>query len=658
MSIFAAKNAMKNILLCLVTIMLLAGCRGQPAPGCEYAGGGADYLTRIGCQADFNYVKGKPLTEKFGYAQSLKIVYSIANDKIYFTNSSRYPFHFDFCVKVLNEWEDLTLFNSHNYTDNPKREYILCNLNYYSSADVYALEMMPEDDTKATVLYDLYKKIAAKTFFPDKIKMLVTSPGMQAKLAAVPALPLVMADDIYKGRSYVSLNKGGTYGYLRKVDTSAFKKYNFDKHDIALLNGLPNQLPVVAGVLTVPFQTPLCHISLLCRNRGTPNATFRGAWTDSRIQQLENKLIYYEVNADTFIVRSASEKDAIAFWSKTETRAPIRLMMDTSYHSLISLQDIGFKDVQLVGGKAANFAELLKVRVDKKPIPLPEGSFAIPFYYYNRHLNESGVNAMIDSLLNNTTLLNDIPARDKYLKQIRETIKAAPLNKNLLEEVIGRMKANGTAYMNYRFRSSTNAEDVKGFNGAGLYESKTGSLNDADKPVEKAIKAVWASLWDERAFAERQFFNIDQHNVAMGILVHRAFGEELSNGVAVTKHLYRDDYPAYTINVQVGETSVVTPPDGVSCDEAIIGLGEVTGSNEVEVEYIGRSSLSPSKTVLTNEQLKLLTKYLTAIKQHYFYKVEKGIAKDIVSFWNYGMDVEFKIDKFTGNLYIKQARSL
>jgi hypothetical protein len=38
--------------------------------------------------------------------------------------------------------------------------------------------------------------------------------------------------------------------------------------------------------------------------------------------------------------------------------------------------------------------------------------------------------------------------------------------------------------------------------------------------------------------------------------------------------------------------------------------------------------------------------------------VEKGIAKDIVSFWNYGMDVEFKIDKFTGNLYIKQARSL
>lgn len=649
---------MKNFLLSLITVLLLAGCKGQPAPGCEYTGGGADYLSRIGCPADFNYVKGKPLSEKFGYAQSLKIVYSIANDKVYFTNSGRYPFHFDFCVKVLGEPEDLSLFNSHNYFENPKREYILCNLNYYSSLDVYALEMMPEDDTKATVLYEIYKKIAARTYFAGKIKMLVTSPDMQAKFSAVPAMPLVMADDIYKGRTYVSLNKGGAYGYLRKVDTGAFEKYKFDKHDIVLLNGLPNQLPVVAGVLTVPFQTPLCHISLLCRNRGTPNATYRTGWTDSRIQQLENKLVYYEVNADTFLLRPATEKDAAAFWSKNETRPPIHLLMDTSLHPLINLHDISFKDVQLVGGKAANFAELLKIKVDKKPIPLPEGAFAISFYYYSRHLKENGIYLKIDSLLNNAALLNDIPARDQYLKQIREAIKTAPLDKILLNGVISKMKDNGTAYVNYRFRSSTNAEDVKGFNGAGLYESKTGSLQDADKPVEKAIKAVWASLWDERAFAERQYFNIDQHNVAMGILVHRAFGEELSNGVAVTRHLYRDDYPAYTINVQVGEISVVTPPDGVSCDEAIIGLGEVTGSNEVEVEYIGRSSLSPATTVLTNEQLKLLTKYLTAIKEHYFYKVEKGITKDMVSFWNYGMDVEFKIDKFTGNLYIKQARSL
>ncbi len=598
------------------------------------------------------------MTEKFGRAESIKIVYHIRDKKIYFTNSSRFPFHYEFCTNALGDNDDLRLFNSKNYKTNPKREYILCNLNYYSHLDVYALELMPEDDTKAEDLNDLYKKIAALTYFPAKIKMLVSSPEMESKFAAIPSLLLILSDDIYKGRQYVSLNKGGTFGYLRKVDIKEFNKYNFDKHDIVILNGLPNQLPVVSGVLTVPFQTPLCHISLLCQNRGTPNATYRKAWTDAAILKLENKLVYYEVTADTFLIHTATITEAEAFWKKAEDRKPIQLSVDTSRRQLMNIQDLSFKNVSLVGGKAANFAELTKIRVDKKPLPIPEGAFAIPFYYYYQHLQNNNIIASLDSILNNPALLNDAKALDSKLRQIRAAIKDSPLDKEFLTAVMQRLASNGDEFMNYRFRSSTNAEDVKGFNGAGLYDSKTGSLTDPAKPVEKAIKAVWASLWDERAFAERQYFKIDQHSVSMGILVHRAFGEELSNGVAVTKHMYRENYPAYTINVQVGEVSVVIPPDSVTCDEVIIGLGEVTGSKDVEVEYIGRSSLSREKTVLTNEQIALLARYLTAIKEHFFYKVEKGIPRGVTDFWNYGLDIEFKIDAHTGNLYIKQARSL
>jgi hypothetical protein len=649
---------MKNLLLYFFAFCLISGCKAQPPKDCEYKGAGADYISRIGCIADFNYIKGRPLTEKFGHAESIKIVYSIESKKIYFANSSRFPFHYEFCTAVLGDKDDLRLFNSKNYKTNPDRAYILCNVNYYSHLDVYALELMPEDDTEAGVLYDLFKKISALTYFSSRIKLLVSTPEMEKKFAAIPSLPLIQSDDIYKGRQFVSLNKGGAFGYLKKVDIKDFEKYSFDKHDIVILNGLPNQLPVVSGVLTVPFQTPLCHISLLCQNRGTPNATYRKAWTDAVIMKLENKLVYYEVSADTFLIRTAGTEEAGAFWKKAEDRKPIQLSVDTSKRQLMNMQDLGFKNVSLVGGKAANFAELTKIRVDKKPLPIPEGAFAIPFYFYYQHLQSNNIIASLDSILNNPVVLNDAKTLDSKLKQIRATIKDAPLNKEFLNAVIKRMQSNGDEFVNYRFRSSTNAEDVKGFNGAGLYDSKTGSLTDPAKPVEKAIKAVWASLWDERAFAERQYFKIDPHSVAMGILVHRAFGEELSNGVAITKHLYRENYPAYTINVQVGEISVVTPPDSVTCDEAIIGLGEVTGSQDVEVEYIGRSNLSKDKAVLTNEQIALLARYLTAIKEHFFYKAEKGIPKGITDFWNYGLDVEFKIDAHTGHLYIKQARSL
>jgi pyruvate,water dikinase len=650
------KDRMKKLITFYIALCLLAGCNAQPQPGCEYKSGGADYLSRIGCPADFNYIKGKPLTEKFGKAESIKIVYSIPDDKIYFINSSRYPFHYEFCLNVLGNRVELSDFNRKNYKANKDREYILCNLNYYSGINVYALELMAEDDTKAEDINDLYKKIAALTYFPDKIKMLVSSPEMEKRFATIPALPIVLADDIYKGRQFVSLNKGRAYGYLRKVDSKDFEKYSFNKYDIVILNGLPNQLTVVSAVLTVPFQTPLCHISLLCQNRGTPNATYRNAWTDTTILKLENKLVYYEVTADTFHIRSAAEPEAQAFWKKKENRSPIKLSVDTTKKRLMNMSELSFKNVSLVGGKAANFAELTKIKVDKKPLPIPEGSFAIPFYYYYQHLRTNKITSLLDSVLNNPSVLNNTKLLDSKLKQIRSAIKDTPINKEFLADVKKRLESNGDEFMNYRFRSSTNAEDVKGFNGAGLYESKTGSLTDTDKPIEKAIKAVWASLWDERAFAERQYFKIDQHSVAMGILVHRAFGEELSNGVAVTKHLYRKNYPAYTINVQLGEVSVVTPPDSVTCDEAIIGLGEVTGNSNVDVEYIGRSSLSKDKTILSNEQIALLARYLTAIKNHFYYKVEKGSSRGF--FWDYGMDVEFKIDAHTGNLYIKQARSL
>ena len=653
-----------NLSIRKVTALLLAGLLAavmgfaQAQADCQYKQGVKDYLERIGCPADYQYLKGKSLTEKFGQVSSVKIVYDIRADKLYFMHSTRYPFHYDFCTAVLHNPDELSLFNMKNYRTNPAREYMLVNLNYYSWLGLYGLELMPEDDTDARELGKLFKKITERVSFSQQLRVLAMSPEMEKRLAALPSLPLIRSSEVYRGRQFISLNKGKAYGFLRMVKAEEIGKTTLSKHDIVVLDGLPNELPVVAGVLTVPFQTPLCHISLLCHNRQTPNATYRNAGTDPAIAALVNKLVCYEVTADTFFLRKAGEAEAGAWWLKNESRKTIRLAIDTSRRTITGLEGMSFKNVPAIGGKAANFAELLRIRVDRKPMPLPEGSFAIPFYFYYQHLKENNILPLLEAILGNTSLPDNPQQLRASLKKLRDAIREAPVNKALLEAIHARIRASGQGYTHYRFRSSTNAEDVKGFNGAGLYESKTGSLTDTARPIERAIKTVWASLWDERAFAERQYFKIDQRSVAMGILVHRAFGEELANGVAVTKHLYRPNYPAYTFNAQVGEISVVTPPDGVSCDEGIIGLGRATGSGRISVEYIGRSSLSKDKTVLTGAQVELLARYLTAIKEHFYYKVEKPAGRNRTSLLNYGMDVEFKIDAFTGKLYIKQARTL
>ena len=72
-----------------------------------------------------------------------------------------------------------------------------------------------------------------------------------------------------------------------------------------------------------------------------------------------------------------------------------------------------------------------------------------------------------------------------------------------------------------RYRSSTNNEDLPGFNGAGLYDSKTQDPEETEEDgIDKSLKGVFASLWTFRAFTEREFHRIDHSVAAMGVLVH------------------------------------------------------------------------------------------------------------------------------------------
>jgi hypothetical protein len=197
-------------------------------------------------------------------------------------------------------------------------------------------------------------------------------------------------------------------------------------------------------------------------------------------------------------------------------------------------------------------------------------------------------------------------------------------------------------------RSSSNAEDLLGFNGAGLYSSVSAALDDPEYPIEDAIRTVWASLYSNRGFDERLTMNVDQNKVAMAVLIHSAFPEERANGVVVSRDLndvIRGD--RYAFNAQVGEASVTNPAPGVTSDQFTYQWPPRTPTLDVQ----SRSSLNKAESVLSLPEIVSTACAMRAIVDHFRPIIDPESTDPYFT-----MDLEFK---FLGNerqLLIKQAR--
>ncbi len=449
-------------------------------------------------------------------------------------------------------------------------------------------------------------------------------------------IPILFEADIYEDIDYLPLNITEGYGYFRLMELSETP----GSKDVVLYETLPNSLPRVGGIMTSFIQTPLSHVNLRAIQDNVPNAFIRDPLLVDSIVDLLDNYVYYRVEQDEYYIREATVDEVNEWFEDLRPDNEQIPALNLSYTDILPLDSISFDKSDGFGAKCANVATMRTFGFPDGTIP---DGFGVPFYFYQEFMEYNGFFDVVETMIADPDFQTDLDYRIQTLKDFRDEIKAADMPQWMLDE-LQVMHESFPDSTSVRCRSSTNNEDLPGFSGAGLYTSKT--QHPSEGHISKSIKQVYASMWNFRAYDERDFYRIDQYVASMGVLCHPNYTDEKANGVGVSTDPIYETNNTYYLNTQIGE-DLITNPDVFSIPEEIL-LDKFQGGDDYVV--VRRSNLVPNNVIIMEEvYLDEIRAYLTTIHDEF------AILYDAVGVDEFAMDIEYKITS-DDQLIIKQAR--
>lgn len=333
--------------------------------------------------------------------------------------------------------------------------------------------------------------------------------------------------------------------------------------------------------------------------------------------------------------------------------------MDRQY--VIAFEHLGMQDIGRVGGKNASLGEMIS-HLARLGIAVP-GGFATTAEAFREFLAQGGLDKRIAKTLA-TLDVSDVSRLARTGAEVRQWIAAAPFPA-ALERAIrdGYDKlANGAGQnISVAVRSSATAEDLPDASFAGQQET---FLNvQGSERVLAAVKAVFASLFNDRAIAYRVHHGYDHAQVALSAgIQHMARSDLGAAGVMFTLDTESgfDQVVFITASYGLGETVVqgAVNPDEFYVYKPALAAGHypivrrTLGSKASMMVYAdGQTGDPPVKTIAVDADLRArfsipdkdviaLARQALVIEQHY----------------GRPMDIEWAKDGADGKLYILQAR--
>ena len=553
---------------------------------------------------------------------------------IYFMNSNftengvrpeAAKYHFHLAGRVLEDFDEtLDSFGKVTY-DTQNKRYIAGSIQTFfvdgEKEPLYGIQFFPQDvardgiiATAVDILMRRFRIPGAKLAFVATGEQQTVDARSRAALARVGVATRTL-DDVLGSIDYIPLNRGKAWGYLRLFpkDPNALAAT-----DIPVFDELPLDLTVVAGTITRSYQDPTSHVNLKSKERGTPNMVLRSAGPDQAdLKPWIDKPVRLEVNVDGFVLRGSSDAEVRAKLNARLNKPWVALPFSATT-KLLSYEEMCPRDpsqclehVSAFGSKAAMLgfmtsAGVLGTTRDGGSLSsrygydiVPRG-LGLPFTLYRTFVAHppnaelrTALAALIADLVDNKLDPKSFDARAKEVRGLFLTSEFPPAE-------IERIRASVTAALpgvpKIKVRSSSNAEDMPHFDGAGLYTSFAATLTKDDDPAAPcrikvdgvklkvkpktlscAIRGVFASLWNKRAIDERTYARLDHRTALMGIAIVPKYDLKApiaANAVVITRVVATDNVYGYTFAAQRGNLLVTNPEPGTLAENIVAAFNE------------------------------------------------------------------------------------
>ena len=329
--------------------------------------------------------------------------------------------------------------------------------------------------------------------------------------------------------------------------------------------------------------------------------------------------------------------------------------MDSRY--VIGFEKLGMQDVDKVGGKNASLGEMIS-HLTRLGVSVP-GGYATTADAYREFLAHDGLAERVNGELAKLDV-NDVTALAATGAKIRKWMAETPLPSALEKSIReGYAALSGGKDASVAVRSSATAEDLPDASFAGQQETFL-NVRGADEVV-KAVKLVFASLFNDRAISYRVHHGFDHAEVALSAGIQRMARSDLgASGVMFTMDTESgfNDVVFITASYGLGETVVqgAVNPDEFYVYKPALKAGKLPivrrnlGSKAIMMVYgeAGRHSVQTidvhvearGRFCIADADVIELAKQALIIEKHY----------------GRPMDIEWAKDGHDNKVYILQAR--